>query len=719
MTSLHMVGHMVTVAVIATLVKQLMQLKFNLHDLKVELCDQETDAAQFKNNFCEKGGKHGSEESGDKSGKSDTGEKTKKDKKSGIHTDTGEVIDTGTDPDRDTCVETEVKNEEKTTDLGEIRQTSEQITNQDRDGIAFTEAEIQKEKNADIGETTNVDEQSIDSETDSDKEIEKQKNVVNDNLGVVNDWYSEEEHHVPFESSVWCHEPDNGFCHFNNLCYNTVEDDLFIMAGNESVFENVDFSDGSILLELSSVKKHNVHQKFVGSIPVETTGKLKITWVKDTVLLFNRFKPDNLMHALHDDILPMYHSLRLISMTEKERQSQTIEKPNIQLVFFEGWDMGDFSELYRLFSAHSIILKENLKSKGAVVCFSNAYTGVSKSTVWYDYGFHTPQGPVDNIKVTDTMIHSLVKYVIKQFKLAVDNKPSKSDYLVLLTRKQNRKIVNEGEFTLDIVQKLGIKVLNVNFEMFELSKIIEIIHNSKGIIGMHGSLLSLAMFLKPGSVLLELFPYAVNPDHYTPFKTLASVKGMGIVYRAWRNMNPENSKGFSERDLDEGGLGHLSEAERTEIMDQTEVPRHLCCSDPSWLYHIYQDTAVDVTEVISLVRSSLEESEIFTDQSELSVHPLQVKTVSCFLSATGFRWALTVRWETPWNFELFGIKDVHYDILVQDMSDKESVKSYVTETSPFVIDIPVANENSYFVWVRCGKDNLNGPYSDSSECVAD
>ena len=683
MTSLHMVGHMVTVAVIATLVKQLMQLKFNLHDLKVELCDQETDATKFKNNFCEKGGKHGSEESGDKSAESETEEKAKakrkSETKSGIHTDTGEAEDTH--PDTDTCTETEVKNEEENIDLGGIAKTGEQNT---------------------------------DPETDTRREMNVEKDVSAGNL----DWYSETEHHVPFESSVWCHEHDNGFCHFNNLCYNTVEDDLFIMAGNESVFENVGFSDGSILIELSSVKKHNVHQKYVGSIPVETAGKLKITWVKETVLLFNRFKPDNLMHVLHDDILPMYHSLRLISLTEREKQSQTNEKPKIQLVFFEGWEMGEFSPLYQLFSVHSIILKENLNSKGAVMCFSNAYTGVSKSTVWYDYGFHTPQGAVDNFKVTDTMIHSLVKFILQQFEPGGNDQPSKTDYLVLLMRKQNRKIINEGELTINIVQKLGIKVLNINFEMFEISKIIEIVHNSKGILGMHGSLLSLAMFLKPGSVLIELFPYAVNPDHYTPFKTLASVKGMGLSYRAWQNMNPENSRGFTERDPDEGGLEHVSEIERTEIKQQTEVPRHLCCTDPSWLYHIYQDTVVDITEVTSLIRSSLEESEKYSDHPEFNFHPLQVKNVSCDLFVEGFSWKLVVDWNIPWNSEL-SKNDVQYEILVQNMSNKQLVTSYVTETSPFLIDIQVDTESSYFVWVKSVRDKtLSGPYSDSSECIA-
>ena len=684
MTSLHMVGHMVTVAVIATLVKQLMQLKFNLHDLKVELCDQETNAAEFKNNFCERGGKHGSEEGGDKSSESEIEAKTKakrkSETKSGTSTDTG--VATGTNSDKDTGTKTEMQNEVEATETARITKTGQQKT---------------------------------------DSETETRTEIGTADISADMDWYSEAEHHVPFESSVWCHEPENGFCQFQNLCYNTVEDDLFILAGNESVFENVDFSDGTILIELSSVRKHNVHQKYVGSIPVDKSERLNITWIKDTVLLFNRFKPDNLMHVLHDDILPMFHSMRLISMKEGNRQGHQNEKLGNQLVFFEGWEMGEFGELYQLFSTDPIVLKENLNLKGTVVCFANAYTGVSKSTVWYDYGFTKPQGPVDGFEVTGMMIHSLVKYILQQLHSGDNKQRSSTDYLVLLTRKQNRKIINEVELTLDIVQKLGIKVLNVNFEMFEFSKLIHIVHSSKGIIGMHGSLLSLAMFLRPGSVLVELFPYAVNPDHYTPFKTLASIKGMGIAYRAWQNTNTENSVGYPERDPDEGGLNHVPEAERTEIMQQTEVPLHLCCTDPSWLYHIYQDTSVDVGEITSLISSSLEKSEKYSDQPGLSFHSVQVKNVSCILSilsdeGKGISWKLIVTWKIPWNFELLGKNDVQYEILVQNMADTSAVKSYVTETSPFIIDLDT--ESSYYVWVKSVRDKtLSGPYSDSTECI--
>ena len=681
-----MVGHMVTVAVIATLVKQLMQLKFNLHDLKVELCDQQTDTVEFRNTFCEKNSKHASDQATSKTSETETETKTKR--RTETKTETKPGLKTKTEIGITTELET--KTEKKTNLETEIQTEVETKTD------AGTHFDIERERKL---------ERWTETETYTKTKLGQQAFL---------------------DSSVWCHDKEGGICHFHNLCYNSEEDDLFIMVGNESQFENVDLIDGSILLDLSSVKDHNVHQKYVGSIAVDNSGKLDISWIEQTALLFNRFKPDNLMHVLHDDILPMYNTLKLILMAARTSTGNRsiFDRFEIQLVFFEGWDLGEFSELYQLFSVYPVVAKDILKSKGKIACLRNAYTGISKSTTWYDYGFSKPQGPIDNYKVTGSVIHGLAKYVLKQFHSSDEIEPSSAEYLVLLTRQQNRKILNEVDLTLEIVQKLGIKVLNLNFEMFEFSKIVSLVHHSKGIIGMHGSLLSLAIFLKPGSVLVELFPYAVNPSQYTPFKTLAAIDGMGLMYKAWSNTKLENTVGHPGNPADEGGLGHLSDEDRVKVMEQTEVPPHLCCSDPSWLYHIYQDTVVDIKEVLSLVESSLEESENYFHQSEFSFHPTQVKNVSCVVSKTkssgnlgrSTRTTLLVNWSLPWTVEYIERSENIYEILLQDMNNKTKVKSYKADKPPFVVDLD--KESIYFVWIKCVlNQTLSGPYSDACQCI--
>ena len=51
---------------------------------------------------------------------------------------------------------------------------------------------------------------------------------------------------------------------------------------------------------------------------------------------------------------------------------------------------------------------------------------------------------------------------------------------------------------------------------------------------MHGSILALAMFLPPRSAVVELFPYGVPPQDYTPYRTLAELPHMQLAYGAWQ-----------------------------------------------------------------------------------------------------------------------------------------------------------------------------------------
>jgi len=54
-----------------------------------------------------------------------------------------------------------------------------------------------------------------------------------------------------------------------------------------------------------------------------------------------------------------------------------------------------------------------------------------------------------------------------------------------------------------------------------------------------------------------------------------------------------------------GGLEHLSEKEQKKIIDSNTVPTHFCCEDPYWLYKIYQDTFVDIDEIVNLIQKDM------------------------------------------------------------------------------------------------------------------
>lgn len=131
-------------------------------------------------------------------------------------------------------------------------------------------------------------------------------------------------------------------------------------------------------------------------------------------------------------------------------------------------------------------------------------------------------------------------------------------------------------------------------EAMTVAQIIAVISTAAVAVGMHGSILIFGLFLPPGALLVELFPYAVPAEQYRPYRTMAELPALRLHYSAWENRLSANSVGYPDRPKAMGGLQHLSPEEREQVLAVTRVPPHLCCSDPYWLYRIYQDTTVDV-----------------------------------------------------------------------------------------------------------------------------
>ena len=508
-------------------------------------------------------------------------------------------------------------------------------------------------------------------------------------------------------SSVMCNPTaDNSqrTCHFVNLCYFPEQDSYLFFHSEKSLLENIPTDRFSpTLIEASSVHNHTYSFFNYVDMPVSASRLFKINWMATPVLITKRFKPDNLMHVIHDDILPIYYKLKLSNLggNSSERFSTT-------LFFDDSWEEGQFFKLYNILSDSQPILKSNLKDISGLTCFRSALIGLPKSTLWYDYGFHQPQAPLANRKVTATEVGSMVEYVRRELGIALGT--DKNDYFVLVSRKSTRRILNEMELSLSLSRELGVKVVHVSQEQYSIEQLIEMVSNARGLIGMHGSLLTLAIFLPPGSFLIELFPYAVNPDHYTPYKTLVNLPNMDIEYRAWQNTDPKKSEGHPEL----GGLENLSPAEQEEIMAQTEVPRHICCDDPSWLYHIYQDTEVDIDAVIALVKSALRsaytDSERAADKIIDYVTPDKVVNTKCkFISSENDVGKILISWEIPWNLQFFTCQKIEYEVLIQ--YPQSSAEPAIYQATSNLLSISVA-DRSFLLWVRCVLDNIHvGPFT--------
>lgn len=107
--------------------------------------------------------------------------------------------------------------------------------------------------------------------------------------------------------------------------------------------------------------------------------------------------------------------------------------------------------------------------------------------------------------------------------------------------------------------------------------------------------------------------------------------------------------------------------EREKVKTTLDVPMHKCCTSPYWLYRIYQDTIVDLTEVSNLIVEGLVESKknVLANLDSVDWHrskilPLPVSDMFCMDYMSNRPGELWVAWYPPWN----NAKVVGYDVHV-------------------------------------------------------
>lgn len=485
-----------------------------------------------------------------------------------------------------------------------------------------------------------------------------------------------------FHTMHWCFDHQSRICRFQSLCYYPFEDQFVYLVNNSSQEE---LKSTLLSLSFSSVSELDAFS-FAPVFISQNFSKLKIHWLGGNVMLFKRFKPDNIMHVLHDDVLPLYHTLQFLG----ERK--------LKLLFMDNFTQGPYDIFYKLLA--DVRYKPSANEQ-ELVCFESAFIGVSPVSKWYQYGYHGKvQGPVANDKLNSFHIHGATSSIMKKLKSATNNQYI-GDYLVLISRTETRRILNEKKLISKIEFDTKMKILVISDGDF--SEMVHVVQASRGIIGMHGALLILGLFLKPGSILIELFPYAVNPDNYTPYRTLSSIPGMSIIYNSWRNK--EKTKSFFHPDYppEEGGIRHLPEKIQAQIMEQEEVPLHSCCSDPAWLFYINQDTEVNVEEVVHIIQKALTESNLFTGPQVSDKEPSVVKHLQCSCADN----KLTLNWEKPWNLDYIGIDSVQYMIGVQSRQLK-SYKVYIVNVISYVIEDGIDCNDTYNVWVNAEMNGVKG-----------
>ena len=521
---------------------------------------------------------------------------------------------------------------------------------------------------------------------------------------------------------MWCHGSSHidRRCHFRNVCYNPKADAFVFFRHLNSVLSGVPKDRFSpTLLEWSSVADHN--RLFFNYVDVPASEARRVlhehVYVTDTVFTFKRVLADDLMHIIHDDLLPAFVTLRHI-------RKQTSGPFPVQLLFMDTYARGPYWSLYASLTDAPPMIKSDLHSK-SLTCFHDLHVGISKETLWYDHGFKEPQTPLVNSSVDAFIISQFTNYMRASLNVNSASRvtPHKKS-AVLLVRRQNRVILNEAAVVSELTS-LQFDVSVVAAESAVLREAIERISGASLIVALHDPLLILAMFAPAHTLLLECFPYALKPDNYVMYKTLAQLPGVNLTYATWRNMHEERSLTHPTRDWRHGGIEHLSPAVQLRVRTSPEVPRHKCCYEPQYMYRLYQDTAIDVSDIRHIITSHFNDtpatsrsSDVLQDLLHSQMPPGPVLTPVCRPMLGETHPLLRINWEHPLNWRLVPHDYMLYEVVLQEAGSQEVLKWSVRRNHLQVMS-SIQPKKRYFVWVRAlFNDALAGPFNtDELLCV--
>ena len=512
-----------------------------------------------------------------------------------------------------------------------------------------------------------------------------------------------------YYSSIWCHGTNhtNRRCRMVNVCFKqNTRDFVFIHHSNYSIQSHIPEDRFSpTLLDLSSLINHNQYYFNYFQIDFKTfhsfASHFRIKWIRGNTFVFGRFKPDNLMHLLHDDILPLFWTFKELDQFNKLDS----------LFLVDGWPESSTikfnSEIYqKLFTGKKIIFSSSLQDD-ELICFDEALVGPNRETIWYQYGFHKPQGPVIKTSTESANIAQACLELTDKFK-SVSNCPV--IYGLFVSRKSNRMIINEDELIHLISKQMPVIKIEID-SADSLTELIEKAACSQLLIGVHGSGLILAIFMQPGGDLIELFPFGINPNHYTPYEQLAVHKKLN--YQSWVNLNQSNTFPHPEYPAQYGGIGHFSSHIQSQIKSlNSTLESHLCCDDPSWLYRIYQDTLVDLDDFKKRIklRNYIKLHKISGHLNRKSVdtlyYPGKVENTECTLQEKD---RFKIEWQVPWNLEYIPNSNVKYEILIE--TGIKQASSFFT-SQPFLI--VQHQKESFNFWIRCYNGPIRGPFQYSS-----
>jgi hypothetical protein len=169
----------------------------------------------------------------------------------------------------------------------------------------------------------------------------------------------------------------------------------------------------------------------------------------------------------------------------------------------------------------------------------------------------------------------------------------------LISRRRKRFILNEYELVRR-VEEMGYECVLLPLETMTLYEQMQQLRSLDVLVGIHGSALDNAVFLHPGSVMVQLLPYQV--EHRVTFR--ATAEEAHVRYMEWQLKDPNNAV-FHWDLLDQANADILKHTTKEEYLARGQ---RAADNRETLMFWINQDIIVPLIEWENLIRSAVAES---------------------------------------------------------------------------------------------------------------
>ncbi|KAJ0978841.1 hypothetical protein J5N97_014315 [Dioscorea zingiberensis] len=223
----------------------------------------------------------------------------------------------------------------------------------------------------------------------------------------------------------------------------------------------------------------------------------------------------NLFHAFNNGILPLYIT------------SQHLNRRVIFVVLQDHkWWHTRYHEILSQLSGYPPIIFS--KDEVRTHCFPEAIIGLRfHGTLTIDPTQMNDRKTAEDFhQFLDKAYKHRAKRYMHVHAIITDEKPKPR--LVIISRNGSRAIENEGELV-QLGKKIGFHVQVMKPECMELAEIYQVLNSSNVMVGVHGAGLTHFLFMRPGSVLVQIVPIGVDELARSCFGEPAEKLGMKYV----------------------------------------------------------------------------------------------------------------------------------------------------------------------------------------------